>query len=66
MSAVVDPYGEAVEPVITYLRDLALDDNRPLTGRSYAYDMLRWYRLLWFLGVAWERATQSEASALVG
>ncbi|MER5823660.1 site-specific integrase [Streptomyces mirabilis] len=64
--AVLDASGGVVEPVASYLRELALDDSRPLTGRSYAYDMLRWYRLLWFLGVDWERATEAEASALVG
>lgn len=42
---------------------LALDDNRPLTGRRYAYDMLRWFRLLWFLDVPWNHATQAEATA---
>ncbi|MFJ3656542.1 hypothetical protein ACIPPR_24960 [Streptomyces nigra] len=64
--AVLDAFGVVVEPVASYLRELALDDNRPLTSRSYAYDMLRWHRLLWFLGVAWEQATEAEASALVG
>lgn len=64
--AVHDASGEVVESVVPYLRELALDDNRPLTGRSYAYDLLRWYRLLWFLDVPWDRATQAEASALVG
>ncbi|MEU9411645.1 site-specific integrase [Streptomyces sp. NPDC048281] len=64
--AVLDASGGGVEPVAAYLRELALDDNRPLTSRSYAYDMLRWYRLLWFLGVDWERATEAEVSALVG
>ncbi|MFI6062453.1 tyrosine-type recombinase/integrase [Streptomyces sp. NPDC051286] len=63
---VLDADGAAVAPVLPYLRGLILDDNRPLTAKSYAYDLLRWYRLLWFLGIPWERATEAEASALVG
>jgi integrase len=64
--AVLDASGDVIEPVVSYLRELTFNDNKPLTGRSYAYDMLRWYRLLWFLEVPWDRATQAEASALVG
>lgn len=64
--AVLDPDGALVAPVVPYLRGLTLDDNRPLTIKSYAYDLQRWFRLLWFLGVPWDRATEAEASALVG
>lgn len=64
--AVLDGGGSVVAPVVPYLRGLALDDNRPLTIRSYAYDLQRWFRLLWFLGIPWDRATEAEASALVG
>lgn len=64
--AVLAPDGTHVAPVVPYLRNLILDDNRPLTAKSYAYDLLRWYRLLWFLDVPWDRATEAEASALVG
>ncbi|MBB3080916.1 hypothetical protein FHS41_007470 [Streptomyces violarus] len=64
--AVLDGDGSVVAPVVPYLRGLTLDDNRPLTVRSYAYDLQRWFRLLWFLGIPWERATEAEASALVG
>ncbi|WP_052862888.1 hypothetical protein [Streptomyces niger] len=41
--AVLDTSGDVVESVVSFLRELALDDNRPLTGRSYAYDILRWF-----------------------
>jgi len=64
--AVFDCNGDTVAPTVPYLRGLALDDNRPLTGKSYAYDLLRWFRLLWFLDVPWDRASEAEASALVG
>ncbi|MFJ6752778.1 tyrosine-type recombinase/integrase [Streptomyces sp. NPDC091266] len=63
---VLDAVGERVEPVAQYLRYLALSDNRPLTCRSYAFDLLRWFRVLWFLDVPWHRATEAEAGALVG
>ncbi|MEU6156257.1 hypothetical protein ABZ816_40435 [Actinosynnema sp. NPDC047251] len=49
-----------------YLRDLALSDMSPLTSRSYGYDLLRWFRVLWELEVDWERATGSEVDVLVG
>ncbi|MFB6557564.1 hypothetical protein ACFCYH_01400 [Streptomyces sp. NPDC056400] len=54
---VVNGLGREVEPVTAYLRDLALSDRSPLTARSYGFGMLRWFRLLWLLDVAWERAT---------
>ncbi|MEV3970211.1 hypothetical protein AB0K68_19000 [Streptomyces sp. NPDC050698] len=38
----------------------------PLTCRSYAYDLLRWFRVLWTVDVGWEQATEAEAAALVG
>ena len=38
----------------------------PLTARSYANDLLRWFRLLSLLDVSWDRATRTEAEVLVG
>ncbi|MFE1147666.1 tyrosine-type recombinase/integrase [Streptomyces albidoflavus] len=64
--AVLDPSGAEIEPITTYLRDLALGDCSPLTCRSYGYGLLRWFRLLWLLGVGWERATESEVAVLTG
>lgn len=43
-----------------------LGDVSPLTCRSYGFDLLRWYRVLWALDVGWEQATEAEAAALVG
>ncbi|MFJ1673126.1 tyrosine-type recombinase/integrase [Streptomyces bottropensis] len=63
---VVAADGAVVAPVLSYLRSLVLDDNRPATAKSYAHDLLRWHRLLWFLDIGWDRATESDASALVG
>lgn len=50
----------------TFLRDLMLTDMSPLTARSYANDLLRWWRLLLVLEVDWERATRAEVEVLVG
>ncbi|MGH4022598.1 MAG: hypothetical protein ACRDT0_25850 [Pseudonocardiaceae bacterium] len=61
-----DGAGGEIEPVSRYLRDLALSDMSPLTSRSYGYDLLRWFRILWALDVAWERAAGSEVDVLVG
>jgi len=63
---VVDAAGREVEPVSSYLRDLLLSDVSPLTCRSYGYDLLRWFRLLWSVDVGWEQATEREAAVLVG
>ncbi|GAA1590607.1 site-specific integrase [Streptomyces globosus] len=63
---VVNAYDDEVEPVTTYLRDLALNDCSDLTVRSYGYGLLRWFRLLWLLGVPWEKATEAEVAVLAG
>ncbi|GHK02271.1 integrase [Streptomyces sp. Y2F8-2] len=64
--AVVDAAGREVEPVSAYLRDRLLGDVSPLTCRSYAFDLLRWFRVLWTVDVGWERATEAEVAAMVG
>ncbi len=48
------------------MRDLALGDASPLTCRSYAHDLLRWWRLLAVLETGWEQATIGEVTVLVG
>ncbi len=63
---VVDGTGAEVEPISKYLRDLALGDASSLTCRSYAHDLLRWWRLLAVLEITWERATTGEVTVLVG
>jgi hypothetical protein len=64
---VVDGDGERLEPVVAYLRDLMLGHCSPLTCRSlnrYGFDLLcgGWHRLWWFLGIAWDRATEADAA----
>ncbi|WP_325099936.1 hypothetical protein [Streptomyces sp. GMY02] len=63
---VVNGYDDEIEPVTAYLRDLALSDSSPLTVRSYGYGLLRWFRVLWLLGVPWEKATEAETAVLAG
>jgi integrase len=57
----VDPDGVVVEPVAVYLRDLQAAGRSSATARSYGMDLLRWFRFLWAVDVAWDRATRSEA-----
>jgi integrase len=57
----MDPAGVAVEPVGAFLRDLQAAGRSAATLRSYGLDLLRWFRFLWAVGVAWDRATRAEA-----
>jgi integrase len=63
---VIDASGVEIEPFSVFLRDLMLTDMSPLTARSYGNDLLRWWRLLGVLEVAWDRATRAEVEVLVG
>ncbi|MFC5830977.1 site-specific integrase [Nonomuraea insulae] len=63
---VLDRAAKELRPVTEYLEDLALSDCSPLTCRSHAYGLLRWFRLLWILEVHWERATEADVAAMVG
>ncbi|WP_433870704.1 tyrosine-type recombinase/integrase [Saccharopolyspora sp. CA-218241] len=62
----IDADGNEVEPVSTYLMDLLVGDCSPRTCRSYAYDLLRWFRVLWFLDVEWSCAAESHVVSMVG
>ena len=63
---VVAVNGEEVAPIVDYLTSLTLSDMSPLTVRSYAHDLLRWWRVLAVVNVDWDRATTSEVELLVG
>ncbi|WP_280332250.1 tyrosine-type recombinase/integrase [Nocardia wallacei] len=63
---VLDEHRALVEPAVQFLRGLALDDALPSTVRSYGYDLLRWFRLLWLLEVEWDLASEAEVMVLVG
>ncbi len=62
---VVDADSVVVEPIRRYLLDFAARDNRVGSVRSYAYVLLRWWRWLHAVDVAWDKATPSEARDLV-
>ncbi|ROO60344.1 site-specific recombinase XerC [Micromonospora sp. Llam0] len=64
--ALVDAAGAEVEVVSGFLRDLSLSDCSPLTVRSYAMDLLRWWRILVALQVDWQQATADEVAVMVG
>lgn len=57
----VDPGGEVVEAVSCYFRELQALGRSATTMRSYGMDLLRWFRFLWAIEVAWDRATRVEA-----
>jgi site-specific recombinase XerD len=58
---VVDVDGVVVAPVAAYLRDLQACGRPAATQRSYAMDLLRWFRFLWAVDVGWDQATRVEA-----
>jgi integrase len=58
---VVGPDGGVVEPVSVFLRDLLAAGRSGSTLRSYAGDLLRWWRFLDAVGVGWDRASRIEA-----
>jgi site-specific recombinase XerD len=58
---VVGPGGEVVEPVSVFLRDLLASGKSESTLRSYSVDLLRWWRFLDAVGIAWSRASRVEA-----
>jgi len=57
----VGPDGAVVGPAGEYLRDLQAAGRAAATQRSYAMDLLRWFRFLWAVGVPWDQATRAEA-----
>lgn len=61
----LDADGGEVSVVSTYLRALMVGDASPLTCKSYANDLLRWFRLLWMIKVPWQQATEGEVALLV-
>jgi integrase len=56
-----DPTGAVIGPVASYLRDLQAAGRAETTLRAYATALLRWYRFLWAIEVAWDQATRVEA-----
>jgi len=57
----VDPGGGEVAAATAYFRDLQAAGRSEATVRSYGMDLLRWFRFLWAVEVAWDRAGRVEA-----
>ena len=53
--------GRVAEPVMVFLRDLRAAGKSVATLRSYAMDLLRWWRFLDAVGVGWDRVSRAEA-----
>ncbi|MFI1910703.1 site-specific integrase [Streptomyces microflavus] len=62
---VFDEGGRAVEPIRRFLIDFVARDNRPGSVRSYAFDLLHWWRWLRVVHVEWDRATSAEVRDFV-
>lgn len=52
----LDRDGIEVAAVSEFLLDMLADDDSPASLRSYAYELLAWFRFLWALDVQWDRA----------
>jgi len=63
--AVFDVAGAAVEPIAEFLRDLLACGGSPASCRSYAFDLLRWFRFLAAVDVGWDRASGLEVRDFV-
>ena len=57
----LDPAGEVIGPVAAYLGDLQAAGRAAGTQRSYAFDLLRWFRFCWATGTSWDQVTRAEA-----
>lgn len=57
----VDPSGEPVQAVSLWLEELQAAGRSPATLRSYAMDLLRWFRFVWACGVSWDQVGREEA-----
>lgn len=62
---VVDEVGEPVEPIQRYLRDFVARGRSLSSVRSYAYDLLRWWRWLRAVEIDWDKATSVEVKDFV-
>jgi len=57
----VDADGRSVVAVAVFLKELQATGHSVATQRSYAMDLLRWFRFGWAVGVGWDQATRVEA-----
>ena len=57
----LDSSGVPVGAVRAFLQDLQAAGRSTATQRSYAMDLLRWFRFGWAIDVRWDHATRVEA-----
>ncbi|MFE9328710.1 site-specific integrase [Nocardia sp. NPDC052278] len=62
---VTDGSGTPVESVNEFLRDLVACGSSVASCRSYGYDLLRWWRFLAAVQVAWDRAERGDVRDFV-
>lgn len=62
---VVDDAGHPIDPIKRYLADFMAQGNSAASARSYAFELLRWWRWLSAVGMEWDRATPAEGRDLV-
>jgi integrase/recombinase XerD len=62
---VVTDEGIELDVVHRYLREFVARGGSPLSTRSYAFDLLRWWRWLKAVGVEWDQATSTDAKDYV-
>lgn len=60
-----DESGQSIGAIEDYLRELVARDYSPLTIRSYAHDLLRWFRFLWARRTDWETAHRDQVRDFV-
>jgi integrase len=56
----LDANGAVIAPAAEFFAELQATDRRPRTIRSYGHDLLRWWRFLAAIDVAWDKAAPSE------
>jgi len=57
----IDGNGADVAAVSELLHDMLADDASRTSLRSYAYELLAWFRFLWAVDVPWDHASRVEA-----
>jgi integrase len=61
----IDAAEQPIAVIGEFLRDFVACGNSAASCRSYAYDLLRWWRFLATLGVAWDRAERGDVRDFV-
>jgi Phage integrase, N-terminal SAM-like domain len=61
-----DQTGATVAAVAAFLNELQASGRSAATQRSYAMDLLRWFRFLWAVEVPWAQATRMEPVTSAG